>query len=52
MAKDEGYIVIPLPGGTPPIYAVIAPDGSLVSEHPTMVDALREADRLNQRSAK
>jgi hypothetical protein len=44
----SGYTVMPLAGGIR-WFAVLAPDGSLVSEHRTCASAVAKARRLNRK---
>lgn len=47
MSNDAGYVVIPLEGGVR-MFAVLAPDGTVISEHRTCAAALAKARRLNR----
>ncbi len=45
-----GYVVIPVSGAAIRLFVVLAPDGSIVSEHRTCASALAKARRLNQKA--
>jgi hypothetical protein len=47
MDNNPGYVVIPLSCGVA-MFAVVAPDGAIVSEHRSVKSALAKARRLNR----